>query len=99
MLSDKEMKLLAIIAGTELSGREIARRYEKEHNASISYGTLYTTFRRLRQAKLVSARDDEDADGRIRFFSITGHGLRVLNEARDYHKAMAMVGLAWGGAT
>jgi DNA-binding PadR family transcriptional regulator len=98
-LSDREMKLLAIVAFEELPGREIAQRYEKEHGRSIAYGTLYTTFRRLRDEKLVSVRDDEDADGRIRYFRITAYGKRILNDARDYHEMMATVGLAWGRTT
>lgn len=92
------MQLLALVAEEELAGREVALRYQTETGRAISYGTLYTTFRRLKDDGLVSVRDDEDEDGRVRYFRITGHGKRALNEARARYQSLASFGLAWGGA-
>jgi len=97
-LSEREMQLLALVSFRELAGREVARRYEKETGKSIAYGTLYTTFRRLREDGLVSVRDDEDSDGRIRYFRITGTGKRAVEEARRHYEALGAFGLHWEGA-
>ena len=86
--SDVEFWLLSL-AVEERSGREIAREYKKEVGRSISYGTLYTTFRRLKEAGWVRVREDEDVDGRVRFFQTSGAGLRALASARSHHRAMA----------
>lgn len=66
---------------TERSGREVAKAYEAETGVSISYGTLYTTFRRLKESGWVSSSDSSDEDGRIRHFRLTGVGRKVLAEA------------------
>jgi len=86
--SDVEFRLLAL-AVEEQSGREIARRYRHEVGHSISYGTLYTTFRRLKDAGWVKVREDSDVDGRVRFFQTSGAGLRALAAARSHHAALA----------
>lgn len=59
----------------------------------MSYGTLYTTFRRLREQDWVSVRDDADEDGRIRFFKLTRGGQRVLDCARTDYEALSTFGL------
>ena len=97
-LTEKELQLLALVATEELAGREVAQRFKKETGKEISYGTLYTTFRRLRDEKLVTVRDAEDEDGRIRFFKATASGLRALNRTREHYSLLARFGLSWGGA-
>jgi DNA-binding PadR family transcriptional regulator len=95
--SPREMQLLAIVADEELSGRDVAKRFEEESKENISYGTLYTTFRRLKDEGWVNTRDDEDDDGRVRFFRTNGSGAKVLREARLYYASLAKFGLR--GAT
>src|SRR5262245_39141442 len=94
-LSEKEMQLLALV-DTERSGREVAQLFEKETGRSISYGTLYTTFRRLKEEGLVKVRDSEDEDGRVRSFLITGAGQRALRNQREHYSALAAFGLPEG---
>ncbi len=94
-LSDCEMQLLALVAFDELAGREVAKRFEKETGRSIAYGTLYSTFRRLKEDGLVTVRDAQDEDGRIRFFHITHNGKAALNEARNHRQSLATFGLSW----
>lgn len=96
ILSPTETQLLSIVSTNELSGRDVAKLFKQETGDSISYGTLYTTFRRLKEQGWVNTRDDEDEDGRVRFFSITGHGQRALREARLFYSSIANFGL--GGA-
>lgn len=86
--SDVEFRLL-VLATEERSGREIAKLYAKEVGRSISYGTLYTTFRRLKETGWVRVREDEDADGRVRFFQTSGAGLRAVAAARSHHESLA----------
>ena len=92
-LSPIETQLLSLVLAKELSGRDVAKLYKAETGRSISYGTLYTTFRRLKEGGLVNARDDEDEDGRVRYFSATGQGKCVLNETRAFYESRANFGL------
>jgi len=92
--SDLEMRLLALVSATERSGREVAQLFKEETQKPLSYGTLYTTFRRLKTEGWVSVRDDTDKDGRIRYFRITGAGVRALMEARKYHERLAGFGIS-----
>src|SRR5688572_9765326 len=92
--SPTEMRLLEILSEHgELAGREVAKAYAKEYKTTVSYGTLYTTMRRLKEQGLVATRDDEDEDGRVRFFSIDPRGKAALNAARRYQAAVS--GAAW----
>jgi DNA-binding PadR family transcriptional regulator len=94
-ISKRELELLALVAFEELPGREIAKRYKDETGSIISYGTLYTTFRRLKDEGFVLVREDEDADGRLRYFKITGEGSRALQRARRDLQKLAGFGLGW----
>ena len=79
-LSRTELELLGTLGARRLSGRELARLYEKETLRSISYGTLYTTMGRLRDQGWVEQQDSENEDGRLRYFVITGAGIAALNQ-------------------
>lgn len=94
-----EMQLLALVAVRERAGREVARLYRDESGRSISYGTLYTTFRRLKDSRWVTTRDDQSVDGRVRYFRITAKGAAALQAAREHHVALANFGLQARGAT
>jgi DNA-binding PadR family transcriptional regulator len=86
--SDVEFQLLALTV-TERSGREVAKLFRKATGRAISYGTLYTTFRRLREWGWITVRDDEDGDGRVRWFRITRPGARAVNAARERYRELA----------
>lgn len=90
--SPTEIQLLAIVAAGELSGRDIAIRFKQATGEFISYGTLYTTFRRLKDAGWVSVRDDEDEDGRVRFFKLEGKGSVALERGREFYQMLANFG-------
>jgi DNA-binding PadR family transcriptional regulator len=96
--SPMEMQLLALVAHEERSGREVAELYRQETGKSISYGTLYTTFRRLKDSGWVKVRDDHDQDGRIRFFLIDIEGRRALAASRAHHAELATFGIPARGA-
>lgn len=83
---------MALIAFRELSGRDLARAYESAVGSTISYGTLYTTLRRMSEKGWVKCRDDEDQDGRIRFFELSTGGREVLREAREHFEGLARFG-------
>lgn len=96
--STLETDLLSLLSAVEeSSGREIAKRYYGETGRSISYGTLYTTFRRLREAGLVAVRDDHDNDGRVRHFRLTGAGKTALREGAQYYAAISQRAMLAGG--
>lgn len=96
--SQIEFRLLTLVM-SELTGREVAKRYEKDTGKTISYGTLYTTFRRLKESGWVSVRDAQDEDGRLRYFQITGAGRRVLEAAVHDYEAWALMGRAALGSS
>ena len=95
--SPTEMQLLALVTTEERSGREVAKLYEQEAGQPISYGTLYTTFRRMHEAKWVKVRDDHDEDGRVRFFKIDIDGRRALADGRRFYAGIANFGWLEGG--
>ncbi|HVZ63213.1 MAG TPA: PadR family transcriptional regulator [Lacunisphaera sp.] len=97
ILSPVEFQLLAILGATEKSGREVAADFEKEVGKAISYGTLYTTFRRLKELGYVTVRDDVGNDSRVRFFALTGLGSRALRDARRDYSRLALFGIPEGG--
>ena len=93
--SATEFQLLSL-ALVERSGREIAKLFEKEAGRVISYGTLYTTYRRLRERGWVTVRDDEVEDGRVRWFHVTAAGKTAIERARQQYTRLAEFGLGGG---
>ncbi len=91
-----EMHLLALVAHKELAGREVAKLYQRETGKQLAYGTLYTTFRRLKEAGWVKVRDDENEDGRVRYFRIDVNGRQALAQGREYYSGVAQFGLSEG---
>lgn len=93
MPSPLEMQLLALVADDERSGRQVARLYKEETGETIGYGSLYTCFRRMVEAGWVTVRDDQDEDGRVRFFKIDIDGRRALTSGREFYAEVANFGL------
>jgi DNA-binding PadR family transcriptional regulator len=91
-LSNLEFQLLAVLGAKEQSGREVAAAYHQETDQDLSYGSLYTTLRRLKESGFVDARDAEDADGRVRYFKINGHGRAALVASRRDFASLATFG-------
>lgn len=77
------MNLLFALGLREVNGRDLALRYEKENGKPISYGTLYTTMTRLKEAGWVEAREDEQGDRRVRLFKLSGSGSAALPKLRS----------------
>lgn len=92
-LSLAEFQVLAAMGAREMAGRDIRIAFEKEFGR-ISYGTLYTTLRRLRESGFLEDRDDADADGRIRYFKLTGKGQTALTATRTLYRTLAAAGLS-----
>lgn len=92
-LSTTEFQLLAVIGARDMAGREIAAAFEREEGRSISFGTLYTVLGRLKEAGYLASRDDTDADGRVRFFKITGQGSAALNSSRKEYARLSAFGV------
>jgi DNA-binding PadR family transcriptional regulator len=84
-----EFSLLAVLGSQEMSGREIAEAFKAEHARSISYGTLYTALRRLKEAGWIEVREDADADGRLKFFKLTGSGRATIRSALQAHQRVS----------
>lgn len=89
ILTPLHVQLLSLVA-KERTGREIAALYEERFGRPISFGTLYTAFRRMRDDGLVTARNGRTSRGedqRLRYFKIAGPGVAVLNRSVDEYTA------------
>jgi DNA-binding PadR family transcriptional regulator len=78
MPSNTEYNLLCALGAREISGRALAKRYEQEQGSDISYGTLYTAMRRLKEGGWVAAREADEEDRRVRYFKLSAAGARHL---------------------
>ncbi len=89
--SPTETALLDLMGTRERTGREIAEAYAKEHGTTISYGTLYTALRRLKEGGWIDMRDDEDEDGRLRYYKLSGTGVKLMPTLRKMSVSLGMV--------
>lgn len=89
--SPTETALLDLMGTRERTGREIAEAYAKEHGTTISYGTLYTALRRLKEGGWIDMRDDEDEDGRLRYYTLSGKGAKALPTLRKMTASFGLV--------
>ncbi|HTH47943.1 MAG TPA: PadR family transcriptional regulator [Candidatus Limnocylindria bacterium] len=98
--SPTEAALLNSLGTLELSGRELAKAYSEQTGRAMPFGTLYTAMRRLKESGWVETRDDNDEDGRLRFFSVTGSGIAAMNAVNTFRpNSLTLGGLAVGGIT
>lgn len=87
--SPTEFSILSLLANRsrshELTGLEIAEGHRAATNRALSFGTMYSTLRRLKDEGLVVAetRWTEDGD-KVRVFKLTGDGVHVLNHSARY---------------
>lgn len=89
MPSQTEMGLLFALGAREVNGRDLAKRYESETGKSISYGTLYTTMTRLKNAGWVDAREAEEGDRRVRLFKLSGTAQAALPKLRALEQSVS----------
>ena len=59
-------------SGVEKEGRDLCRDVSAHLGRVVQQGTFYVKMRYLLEAGSVEARDDKDADGDVRYYSITG---------------------------
>ena len=83
--SRTELALLVVLESQGLNGRELAARYKDHTGETISYGTLYTTMGRLKDAGWVEQFDPKDQDGRLRHFQLTCIGMDTVNKTRTFY--------------
>lgn len=91
-LSFLEFRLLVIIHKKKaLTGRDIAAVYKKKMKRKVSYGSLYTSLRRLTADGFVSntrpAKNSKDS--RIRVFSLTKTGRVIVRQTRNHFTSLA----------
>jgi DNA-binding PadR family transcriptional regulator len=91
--STKEFELLALLAHGELSGRNLAKLYEKETGGKISYGTLYVTLGRMEDQKWVTSKEETDEVGKLTVYKITSGGRSAVNGFREHLRSLASFGM------
>lgn len=77
------MLVLALLKGREMYGYQIIEELDRrsEHVFRMKEGTLYPVLHGLEKDRLVTAREAEAPNGRMRrYYAITEKGLRVLEE-------------------
>ena len=89
---------MLLLVVTERTGREVAQAFARATGKEISYGTLYTTFRRMADNGWVRVRDDDKDDRRLRWFRITGAGLSAVRKAQAEHGRLGGLTPLPGGA-
>lgn len=93
--SATEFKLLTLVFH-ERTGREIAAEFRRAEGRDIPYGTLYSTLRRMKERGWVRVREEQDADGRLKFFKVTPAGARarhgLLEHMENRHAELAAFG-------
>ena len=80
------MLVLALLKSREMYGYEIIEELERRSNQvfKLKEGTLYPIRHGLQKDKLVTARQAEGPNGRVRrYYRITKEGLRVLEEKKE----------------
>lgn len=85
--SPTEFQVMSLII-SERTGREIAHRYQKVVGKPICYGTLYATLRRLKDEDWATTRVRKNADGRVRYFRLTGSGVKSFTRGREYYQQL-----------
>ena len=96
------MLVLALLKGGEMYGyqiiEELARR--SENVFQFKEGTLYPVLHGLEKDRLLSARDAEAPNGRVRrYYAITEKGLRALEEKeREWNTFSRAVSAILAGA-
>jgi PadR family transcriptional regulator, regulatory protein PadR len=80
--------LLAIVRlGEDAYGRTILHEAQSSLDRAVAAGAVYTTLDRLEQRGMVDSKVGEGTPVRggrpRRFYSLTGKGVRALNEARE----------------
>jgi DNA-binding PadR family transcriptional regulator len=73
-LRPRPLNLLRALGSDELDGRALAARYARATGDRISYMALYGTMRRLCDDGYATVRHDRDADGALRYFTVTEKG-------------------------
>ena len=96
VLSPVELQILALVVD-ERTGRDVAALFEREAGRRIPFGSLYTSFRRMRARGLVTSREDRDQDGRIKYFLATPRGLATLQRSRAFYGRLGYFGLVAEG--
>ena len=77
------MLVLALLKGHEMYGYQIIEELDRrsEHVFRMKEGTLYPVLHGLEKDRLVTAREAEAPNGRVRrYYAVTERGLRVLEE-------------------
>ena len=77
------MLVLALLKGHEMYGYQIIEELDRrsEHVFRMKEGTLYPVLHGLEKDRLVTAREAEASNGRVRrYYAVTERGLRVLEE-------------------
>ena len=92
VLPPVEMQILALVV-EQRTGREVAALFERETGRRIPFGSLYTSFRRMRARGFVTSREQPDEDARFKYFMATPRGVAALDRSRTFYRRLGCVGL------
>lgn len=84
-LFSNSILVLALLKGREMYGYQIIEELERQSGQvfQLKEGTLYPILHSLEKDRLISAREAETVNGRVRrYYAITEKGLRALEEKK-----------------
>lgn len=84
-LFSNSILVLALLKGREMYGYQIIEELERQSSQvfQLKEGTLYPILHSLEKDRLISAREAETVNGRVRrYYAITEKGLRALEEKK-----------------
>ncbi|MGB1016596.1 MAG: PadR family transcriptional regulator [Nannocystaceae bacterium] len=84
-----EAHILAILTTDRTGGEEVADEYRRVTGERLNPGTMYSTIRRLAEAKWSKTYYGEALDGRYHHYQITARGRAALQRSIEFHKTMA----------
>lgn len=81
--------VLTILLDSELSGREVREKLEKDYKKKRSLASFYQLMSRLEESDMIEGRyETTSIDGqgiRTRYYKILGHGVRCWEHTRDFY--------------
>ena len=95
--SETELELMSLVV-RKRTGGEVRELYKRQTDQDLSPGTMFTTFRRLKERDWVEVESGQDEDGRVRSFKLTKGGIGALSRGRHHYASVAEFGMGLEGA-
>jgi DNA-binding PadR family transcriptional regulator len=90
ILSPLSYTLLALLKKGKMPGTELAQAYETRTLRKVTFGTLYTTLKRLETRKLIESSEGTD-DRREKYYKLSKTGKEALKRSKDFYAELILL--------